>query len=66
MHWGPLARAAGVATDVRAESTYYPYTDIGYEMALAQTGDIYGRNIVRLKEIKTSIKMIKKHSRGLA
>jgi len=62
---GPLARAAGVATDVRAESTYFPYADIGYEMVLAQTGDIYARNIVRLKEIKTSIKMIQNILEGM-
>ncbi len=56
---GPLARAAGLETDVRAESDYYPYEKIGYKMILEQTGDIYGRNRVRLREILSSIDMIK-------
>ena len=62
---GPLARAAGLKTDVRAESNYFPYKDVGYEMALEQSGDIYGRNRVRLKEILTSIKIIKNILEGL-
>ncbi len=57
---GPLARAAGLATDVRAESGDFPYEDIGYEMVLETTGDIHGRNIVRLREIDNAIAMCRR------
>lgn len=54
---GPLARAAGLATDVRAESSDFPYEEVGYEMVLEQGGDIHARNFVRLREIVNSIAM---------
>jgi ech hydrogenase subunit E len=54
---GPLARAAGLKTDVRVESGDFPYESIGYEMVLESGGDIYARNVVRLREIKNSIAM---------
>jgi ech hydrogenase subunit E len=54
---GPLARAAGLATDVRAETSDFPYEAIGYKMILESTGDIHARNFVRLREIVNSIAM---------
>jgi len=54
---GPLARAAGLATDVRSESNYLPYDEVGYKMQMASDGDIYSRNMVRLNEILNSIQM---------
>lgn len=54
---GPLARAAGIKTDVRLETDYLPYEKIGFEMQTEKTGDIYARNMVRLNEILNSIQM---------
>ena len=54
---GPLARAAGVPTDVRAESRDFPYEALGFEMILESSGDIRARNSVRLREILNSIQM---------
>ncbi len=54
---GPLARAAGLATDVRVESGDFPYEAVGYEMILESGGDIHARNIVRLREIVNSMAM---------
>ena len=54
---GPLARAAGLATDVRVESGDFPYEAVGYEMILESGGDIHARNILRLREIVNSISM---------
>ncbi len=62
---GPLARAAGAAIDVRAESSILPYKEVGYKMILGQNGDIYDRNLVRLKEIKNSILMCQNILSGL-
>lgn len=52
---GPLARAANLSTDVRFESDYLPYKELGFEVQLANDGDIHSRNIVRINEIFNSI-----------
>jgi ech hydrogenase subunit E len=62
---GPLARAAGIATDVRAESHYLPYADVGFKIQTAQNGDINSRNIVRLNEIYNSIEMCENILEGI-
>lgn len=54
---GPLARAAGAKIDARCEIDSLPYDEVGFEMILGNNGDIFDRNVVRLKEIKNSIKM---------
>jgi ech hydrogenase subunit E len=54
---GPLARATGLLSDVRAESEYLPYKEIGFELQSANGGDIHARNMLRLAEMKNSIKM---------
>lgn len=54
---GPLARAAGIQTDVRSETSYLPYEEVGYKIQLATDGDIHSRNMVRLNEILNSIEM---------
>jgi ech hydrogenase subunit E len=62
---GPLARAAGLGTDVRSETNYLPYKEIGFKMQKAQNGDIHSRNIVRLNEILNSIQMCENIIDGL-
>lgn len=62
---GPLARASGLATDVRAETTYLPYEQVGFQMQNEKNGDIHSRNIVRLNEILNSIAMCENIVDGL-
>ncbi len=52
---GPLARASGIATDIRSQTNYLPYNEVGYKIQTAQEGDIHSRNMVRLNEILNSI-----------
>jgi ech hydrogenase subunit E len=54
---GPLARAAGLRTDVRLESGDLPFEEVGFEVVVEEGGDIHARNMVRLKEILNSIDM---------
>ncbi|NOQ29588.1 MAG: proton-conducting membrane transporter [Helicobacteraceae bacterium] len=54
---GPIARAAGLVTDVRSESNDLPYSEIGFKIVTSSGGDIYARNMVRLHEILNSITM---------
>jgi len=62
---GPLARAAGIFTDVRSETNYLPYEDIGYEIQVGKAGDIHARNFIRLNEILNSIQMCQNILDGL-
>ncbi len=62
---GPLARAAGIATDVRSESDILPYKELGFKIITGKNGDIYSRNIVRLNEILNSIQICENIVDGL-
>jgi ech hydrogenase subunit E len=56
---GPMARACGIKTDVRARKTNpLPYHEIGYTLITEQDGDVHARNNVRLKELKNCCDMI--------
>ncbi len=63
---GPFARAAGLAVDVRDETEdLLPWKAVGYEMVTDTTGDVFARNMVRLREISVSMKIIENVINGL-
>ncbi len=63
---GPLARAAGVAIDVRSDTEdLLPWKEVGYKMMVEQTGDVYARNIVRFREMFNSFEIIENVLRGM-
>lgn len=62
---GPLARAAGVKTDVRSESLDLPYDALGFEPILSSGGDVHARNMVRLNEVIQSVDLMEKIMDGL-
>jgi NADH-quinone oxidoreductase subunit C/D len=55
---GPNLRACGVNYDIRRVSPYYFYGDIEFEIPLGINGDCYDRYLVRVEEIRQSIKII--------
>ena len=55
---GPCLRACGVNYDIRKASPYYFYQDIDFEIPLGINGDCYDRYLVRIEEIKQSLKMV--------
>jgi NADH-quinone oxidoreductase subunit D len=64
---GPVARASGVARDVRKDRPYLCYADnwdgqgapgVKFKIPLATTGDVLGRYLVRVEEMKQSIHII--------
>ena len=57
-HTGPCLRACGVNYDIRKASPYYFYDDIDFEIPLGINGDCYDRYLVRIEEIKQSLKMV--------
>jgi len=54
---GPLARASGVPTDVRFEEPYLAYAEIPFNLITYDSGDIFGRTVVRVLETIESIKI---------
>jgi ech hydrogenase subunit E len=63
---GPFARAAGLAVDVRNETEdLLPWKEVGFEMVTETAGDVLARNMVRLRELYVSIRMINNIINGL-
>jgi NADH-quinone oxidoreductase subunit D len=65
---GPMARASGVARDVRKDSPYLCFKDnwdgqgakaVDFKVPIMTTGDVYARYLVRLEEIQQSLGIIR-------
>lgn len=55
---GPNLRACGVNYDIRKVSPYYFYQDVEFEVPLGINGDCYDRYLVRMEEMRQSIKIV--------
>lgn len=55
---GPLLRASDVPRDVRKDDPYAVYDEIPFEVCTADTCDVLGRFVVRVKEILQSYQII--------
>ncbi len=63
---GPFARSAGLAIDVRNDTEdLLPWKEVGFEMITDTAGDVYARNMVRLRELYVSIRIIQNVINGL-
>ncbi len=56
---GPMLRASGVAYDVRRAEPYSYYNHLDFDIAVRYHGDIYDRYLVRLDEIRQSLRIIR-------
>jgi NADH-quinone oxidoreductase subunit D len=56
---GPIARAAGVDYDVRKDYPYSVYPELEFDVPLGTTGDCFDRYLVRIEEIKQSIRLLR-------
>ncbi|MGN6111313.1 MAG: NADH-quinone oxidoreductase subunit D [Kofleriaceae bacterium] len=56
---GPIARACGVDYDVRKDYPYSVYPEVEFDVPLGTTGDCFDRYLVRVEEIKQSIKILR-------
>lgn len=55
---GPVARAAGIAYDVRVKSPYGAYDRLSFLPALEEAGDVRARALVRLFEAREAVSLI--------
>jgi NADH-quinone oxidoreductase subunit D len=62
---GPIARGSGVAWDLRKSNPYSSYEDFDFQIPVGRTGDVYDRFLVRIAEMKESIKIITQAIDGL-
>jgi NADH-quinone oxidoreductase subunit D len=56
---GPLARSAGINYDVRKAFPYLVYDRVDFDVPLGEQGDNYDRYMVRMEEMRQSIRIIR-------
>lgn len=62
---GPNLRGSGVAYDVRKADPYSIYNRFEFDVAVRQEGDVLSRYLVRLQEIRESLRIIEQALDGL-
>jgi len=68
MAWGfsgPMLRGSGVAWDLRKSQPYEVYDRLDFDVVIGNHGDCYDRFVVRLEEMRQSIRIIKQCLRDL-
>jgi NADH-quinone oxidoreductase subunit D/NADH-quinone oxidoreductase subunit C/D len=55
---GPVARGSGVSCDIRKIFPYEAYKQVQFDEVLETAGDCFARYMVRVKEMKESVKII--------
>ncbi len=56
---GPVLRGAGVAHDLRVDEPYMLYDKVDFNIITYTDGDAYGRYMVRVDEMKESLKIVR-------
>ena len=56
---GPNLRASGFAWDLRKSQPYDSYADMDFDIPIGKNGDCYDRYLVRVYEMRESLKIIK-------
>ena len=55
---GPALRAAGVPWDIRKSNPYSGYERYDFELPLGENGDTFDRYIVRIREMRESVRIV--------
>ena len=56
---GPCLRASGVPWDLRRAQPYDTYAEVDFDVPVGRNGDCYDRYLVRVQEIRESVKIIR-------
>src|SRR2546428_12472377 len=63
---GPLLRGSGVKWDIRKAQPYEAYDKVEFEVPVGVHGDTYDRYLVRLQEMRQSVRIIRQCVERLA
>jgi NADH-quinone oxidoreductase subunit C/D len=55
---GPCLRACGVPYDIRKVHPYYDYDQLDWQVPVGTTGDVYDRYLVRMEEMRQSLRIV--------
>jgi len=56
---GPMLRGSGIAWDLRRSQPYEVYSELEFDIAIGKNGDCYDRYLVRMEEMRQSLRIIK-------
>jgi NADH-quinone oxidoreductase subunit D len=56
---GPILRACGIPYDLRKAHPYSSYDHFDFDIPIARNGDVYDRYLVRMQEMRESVKIVK-------
>ncbi|MGH9786769.1 MAG: NADH-quinone oxidoreductase subunit D, partial [Terriglobia bacterium] len=62
---GPSARASGIDWDLRRDNPYSGYEKFSFAVPVRQEGDVYARYLVRIAEMRESVKIVQQTVEGL-
>jgi NADH-quinone oxidoreductase subunit D len=62
---GPVLRASGVKWDLRKAQPYAAYKDFDFEIPIGENGDTYDRYLVRMAEMRQSMRIIRQAVDGI-
>jgi len=62
---GPPLRASGIPRDVRKDEPYAAYDEMQFDIPLGTRGDTYDRYLVRLEEMRQSVRIVRQAMEGL-
>jgi NADH-quinone oxidoreductase subunit D len=62
---GPVLRGSGVRWDLRKAQPYCSYNDFEFDIPTGSSGDTFDRYLVRLEEMRQSIRIIRQAVEGL-
>ncbi|MDU0810756.1 MAG: NADH-quinone oxidoreductase subunit D [Burkholderia sp.] len=62
---GPMIRGSGIAWDLRKKQPYEVYNNLDFDIPIGLSGDCYDRYLVRIEEMRQSIRIAKQCTKWL-